>query len=98
MKILAGTLVISSLILVFSNPLLARGNAPYEETYNIGVLAGNIDGGAEFGSVEATGFTLSARNKKAVLEYVNFSSDAGTELSSGDAWEANITGFYLALV
>ena len=59
---------------------------------------GNIDGGAEYGSVEATGFVLSARNKKAVLEYVNVTSDAGSVLSTGDDWEANISGCYLSLL
>ena len=98
MKILARFIVISSLLIAFSGPLQARGNAAYEETYNIGVLAGNIDGGAEYGSVEATGFVLSARNKKAVLEYVNVTSDAGSVLSTGDDWEANISGFYLSLL
>lgn len=97
MKNLARFIVISCLTMVFSNSLHAAGKAAYDETYNIGVIAGTIDGGAEFGSVEATGFTLSARNKKAVLEYVNVSSDSGTVLS-GDEWEANISGVYLSLL
>lgn len=98
MKIWARFISVTCLAVVFSTPLQAASSAAYEETYNIGVLAGSIDGGAEYGSVEATGFTLSARNSKAVLEYVNASTDTGTVLSTGDEWEANISGFYLSLL
>lgn len=97
MKIWARFISITCLAVVFSTPLQAASSAAYEETYNIGVLAGSIDGGAEYGSVEATGFTLSARNSKAVLEYVNASTDTGTRLAGGE-WEANISGFYLSLL
>lgn len=98
MKNLARFIAITCLGMMFSGSLQAANTAAYEETYNVGLIVGNIDGGAEYGSVEATGFSLSARNQKAVLEYVNVSSDAGTVLSSGDDWEANISGFYLSLL
>jgi hypothetical protein len=98
MKIFARFIALSCLAMGFSSSLHAAGRAAYEETYNIGILAGSLDGGAEFGTVDATGFLLSARNKKAVLEYVNVSSDSGTVLSTGDEWEANISGFYLSLL
>jgi len=90
-------LAIFSFIFIFSTQAQARTPA-YEETYHVGVTAGSIDGGAEFGTVEATGFTLAARNNKASLEYVNFSSKEGSVLSSGNQWEANLSGFYLALI
>lgn len=98
MKSLARFIAITCLGVMFSGSLQAANTAAYEETYNVGLIVGNIDGGAEYGSVEATGFSLSARNQKAVLEYVNVSSDIGTVLSTGDDWEANISGFYLSLL
>lgn len=98
MKNLARFIAITCLGMMFSGSVQAVNSAAYEETYNIGIIAGNIDGGAEYGSVEATGFSLSARNQKAVLEYVNVSSDTGTVLSTGDDWEANISGFYISLL
>ena len=98
MKILVRLGVISSLILIFSSTAQAAGKPAYEETYNIGIFAGSVDGGATYGSAEAKGFSLSARNKKAVLEYVNFSTDEGNLLTAGDTWESNVTGFYLALL
>lgn len=98
MNFLARFLVICSLSLVFTAQTQARGSSPYEETYNVGLIAGNLDGGTEYGEVQASGFVLSARNQKAVLEYVNMSSSKGTVLSTGDAWEANISGIYLSLL
>lgn len=101
MKVSLRFLAISSLslglLLVFSLPAQAKGPI-YEETYHIGLTAGNIDGGTEFGSVPATGFVLAARNKKASLEYFNLSSDQGDVLSTGDQWEAKLSGFYLSLI
>lgn len=97
MSVLVRFLAFSSFILVFSTQVQARGTV-YEETYHIGVTTGSIDGGAEFGSVEATGFVLAARNKKASLEYINLSSKEGDVLSSGDQWEAKLSGFYLSLI
>lgn len=91
-------LAVISLFLVYSTQTQARGNSAYEETYHIGYLTGNIDGGAEFGEVQAEGFVLSARNKKAVLEYVNLTSGTGTILGSTDTWESNISGLYLSLL
>jgi len=90
-------LAIFSFVLAFSTQLHARSPV-YEETYHVGITTGSIDGGAEFGSVEATGFTLAARNQKASLEYINMSSKEGSVLSSGNQWEANLSGFYLALI
>lgn len=90
-------LVVFSFVFIYSTQSHAR-TPVYEETYHIGFTAGNIDGGAEFGSVEATGFTLAARNKKASLEYINLSSKEGSVLSTGNQWEANLSGFYLALL
>jgi len=90
-------LALFSLVVIFSTQVQARTPA-YEETYHVGLAAGSIDGGAEFGSVEATGFVLAARNKKASLEYINLSSKEGDVLSSGNQWEAKVSGFYLALI
>lgn len=90
-------LAISSFLVFISTQAQARSPI-YEESYHVGVSVGNIDGGAEFGSVEATGFILAARNKKASLEYINLSSKEGDVLSSGNQWEANLSGFYLALI
>lgn len=104
MKSLARFIAITCLGVMFSGSLQAANTAAYEETYNVGLIVGNIDGGAEYGSVEATGFSLSARNQKAVLEYINVSSDAGKVSSAGDGWdagddwEANISGVYLSLL
>ncbi|MDH5423392.1 MAG: hypothetical protein OEY29_00190 [Gammaproteobacteria bacterium] len=101
MKISARFIILCSILIAFSNPLYARGNAAYEETYNVGLVAASLDGGSEFGTVDATGFTLSARNQKAVLEYINLSADPGviaTGIYTGDAWESSITGFYLSLL
>ena len=91
-------LAVISLLLVYSAQIQARGNSVYEETYHIGYLTGNINGGAEYGEVQAEGFVLSARNKKAVLEYVNLTSDSGTILGNADTWESNISGLYLSLI
>jgi len=96
MKVLVRLLAVISCIFIFSSQAQARGQA-YQETYHIGLTAGNIDGGTNFGSVEATGFTLAARNQKASLEYVNMSSKDGDELGAG-TWEAKLSGFYLALI
>jgi len=96
MKALVRFLAVISCIFIFSSHAQARGQA-YQETYHIGLTAGNIDGGTDFGSVEATGFTLAARNKKASLEYVNMSSKDG-DILGGGTWEAKLSGFYLALI
>jgi len=98
MSVLGRLIAVISLSLVFSFQVQARGNTVYEETYHIGLLAGTLDGGSEFGSVEATGFVLSARNSKAVLEYVNYGSEEGSILTGGGNWEANISGIYLSLL
>lgn len=97
MSVLVRFLAFSSFVLVFSTQVQAAGTA-YEETYHIGVTTGSIDGGAEFGTVEATGFVLAARNKKASLEYINLSSKEGDVLSTGNQWEAKLSGFYLSLI
>lgn len=96
MKVLVRLLAVISCIFIFSSQAQARGQA-YEETYHIGLTAGNIDGGTDFGSVEATGFTIAARNQKASLEYVNMSSKDG-DILGGGIWEAKLSGFYLALI
>ena len=98
MKILAHLATASCLLFIFSTSVQAAGKSAYQETYNIGLIAGSIDGDTNFGSVDATGLVLSARNKKAVLEYVNMSSGEGNLLTAGDTWETNISGFYLALI
>lgn len=97
MKVLVRFLAVLSCIVIFSTHAQARGQA-YEETYHIGLAAGNIDGGTDFGgTVEATGFMIAARNKKASLEYVNMSSKDG-DILGGGIWEAKLSGFYLALI
>ena len=98
MNVLGRFFVVISLFSAFSYNVYARGNSAYEETYHIGLLGGTLDGGAEYGSVDATGFVLSARNSKAVLEYVNFGSAEGSILTGGGTWEANVSGIYLSLL
>jgi len=93
----ARLITLCSFLLVISNNAMARGNAAYEETYNVGLLAGQISGDAEYGDADATGFILSARNKKAILEYVNVKAEDGV-LSTGGSWESNISGLYLSLL
>ncbi|MDH5394106.1 MAG: hypothetical protein OEY11_13035 [Gammaproteobacteria bacterium] len=84
-------------IYLASSQLHAAGNQ-YEETYNVGVVSGNIDGGFNFGEVAVSGFSLTARNKKSVLEYVNMSSDAGNLGATSDTWETELQGIYLSLL
>jgi len=96
MNVLVRFLAVISCIFIFSSQAMARGQA-YEETYHIGLAAGSIDGGFDYGTVEATGFVFAARNQKASLEYVNMSSKDG-ERTAGGTWEAKLSGFYLALI
>lgn len=98
MKKFSLLLLILGLSSFLSANVNARGNTVYEETYHIGLLGGSIDGGAEFGSVEASGFVFSARNKKAILEYVNLSSSSGNIINTSDTWESNVSGIYLSLI
>jgi len=93
----ARLITLCSFLLIISNNAMARGNTAYEETYNVGLLAGQISGDAEHGDADATGFILSARNQKAILEYVSAKADGGV-LASGGSWESNISGLYLSLL
>lgn len=97
MNRLAGILQVTFCVFLLNGEIHAAGNQ-YEETYNVGFVSGNIDGGFEFGEAAVSGFSLTARNKKSVLEYVNMSSDAADLQTAGDTWETDLQGIYLSLL